>query len=265
MNLPIITVVAGPGGTGKTTWICQKIQDLMSGGENQGESILYFSPGTGTVPIDKTRMGADLPLVKVFAEGEEADFVDYVATAKVIYIELGFHLELSAINQIVGDFPYQAIAVLPPNLEESEWHSWAREIVTGGDIIINPTNPTLSLWRAAATGQVVEEDSLQEFWYELTEGAYGKVSRAKAIFDIADGRSVYLDFVAGIEKEDFIELDLPHCLQGRPERFSGIEVYGENLDKTTIGQTLRDCCLSDSALAASQQQVKEMLLAEADV
>ncbi|MEG4446349.1 hypothetical protein QUB47_31550 [Microcoleus sp. AT9_B5] len=53
----------------------------------------------------------------------------------------------------------------------------------------------LSIWRSPASGQVLDPASLDLFWYqEMTQGAYGKVHRAKGIFDIADGRSFYFDF-----------------------------------------------------------------------
>lgn len=55
--IPIITVVAGPVGCGKTTWIEQQLR------LKQQEKVLYFSPGTGAVPIDQTRLGAEFPFV----------------------------------------------------------------------------------------------------------------------------------------------------------------------------------------------------------
>jgi G3E family GTPase len=96
-------------------------------------------------------------------------------------------------------------------------------------------------------------------WYELTNGAYGTVQRAKGVYDLADGRSFYFDFVAGHEKK-YQELNLPLWLEGRPDRFSGMEVIGINLDREAIGDTLRDCCLSDEAIAYYQAQTKQSLM-----
>ena len=81
------------------------------------------------------------------------------------------------------------------------------------------------------------KDSLHEFWYEITHGAYGQVTRAKGIFNLPDGRSVYADFVAGVPSTHFLELDLPRCLEGVPQRFSGWEMFGENLDEEILRQT----------------------------
>ncbi|MEB3180787.1 MAG: GTP-binding protein [Nostocaceae cyanobacterium] len=254
MTIPQINVVAGPAGSGKTTWICSDMTNNVS-----TENILYFSPGTVNVPIDQTRIAAEYPHVKVLDDGQEIEFLNQLSTASVVYIELGFYLELSAINQILDDLPYRAIAVLPPHLENSEWHAWTQEIIPGIDAKIELAQTRL--WRAPATGQVLDEDSLQEFWYELTHGAYGSVARAKGIFDVADGRAIGGDFVVGVAESEFTELNLPRHLEGRPQRFSGIEVWGQNLDDVSLRQTLVDCCLSDAAILQYQAQVKEMLAA----
>jgi hypothetical protein len=252
MTIPPINVVAGTPGSGKTTWICKDVQCNVN-----SENILYFSPGTGNVPIDQTRIAAELPNVKIFTDGQEIEFISQLAAASTVYIELGFYLELSAINQILDDLPYRAIALLPPYLENSEWHAWAQEIIPGIDAKIELAQTRL--WRAPATGQVLDEESLRELWYELTHGAYGTVARAKGIFDVADGRAIGGDFVAGASEREFIELNLPRHLEGRPQRFSGIEVWGQNLDDVSLRQTLVDCCLSDAAILQYQAQVKEML------
>jgi hypothetical protein len=60
MNIPKITVVAGLAGSGKTTWITQQIDCSV----NATSNILYFSPGTGNVPIDQTRIKSEHPTVK---------------------------------------------------------------------------------------------------------------------------------------------------------------------------------------------------------
>ncbi|MBE9198435.1 MULTISPECIES: GTP-binding protein [unclassified Nodularia (in: cyanobacteria)] len=255
MSIPMITVVAGPAGCGKTTWICQQLRNTAS-----AENVIYFSPGTGNVPIDQIRLSAEFPEVKVFSDGQEVEFLNQLAGAETIYIELGFYLELRTIEQIVGNVPYQSVAVLPSQLKDSEYHAWAEKIVKGLDIEINIS--LNQIWRSPTNGQVIDEDSLNEFWYELSHGAYGTVSRAKGIFDVADGRALYADFVAGVLTTDFLELDLPRHLEGRPQRFSGIETWGENLDESAIRQTLQDCYLSDSAIAQYQEQVKQILTEE---
>ncbi|MFH7030627.1 MAG: GTP-binding protein [Heteroscytonema crispum UTEX LB 1556] len=260
MSVPNITVVAGLAGCGKTTWICQEISCRDAKFRVGDESILYFSPGTGNVPIDQTRLAAEFPEVKVFNDGQEVEFLNQLATANAVYIELGFYLELGAVSQLLDNLPYRAIAILPKKLKNSEYHFWTQEILVGAPVDTSIIQN--QLWRAPTSGQVLDEDSLHEFWYEITQGAYGKVTRAKGIFDVADGRVLYGDFVAGVPSTDFLELNLPRHLEGRPQRFSGMEVSGQNLDEVAMKQTLQDCCLSESAIWQYQQQVKQILLEE---
>jgi hypothetical protein len=41
-----------------------------------------------------------------------------------------------------------------------------------------------------------------------------------------------------------------------------MEVLGQNLDESTMRQTLEDCYLSETAIAQYQQQVKQILIEE---
>ncbi|MDF5711759.1 MAG: GTP-binding protein [Nostoc sp. S4] len=252
MSVPNIIVVAGSSGAGKTTWLCRQMRDIAA-----VDKIIYYSPGTGTVPIDQNRIATEFPGIQVFSDGQEVEFFNQIPKASAVYIELGFYLELGAVAQLLNNLTYCAVAVLPPHLKDSEYHAWANEIVRGAP---TQTSTAETLWRAASNGQVIDENSLEEFWHEITHGAYGIVTRAKGIFDVNDGRSLYCDFVAGVPQTDFLELDLPRHLEGRPQRFSGLEVVGKNLNQAALRQTLSDCCLSDAAILQYQQQVKEILL-----
>jgi hypothetical protein len=248
----MITVVAGLFGSGKTTWISQKIRDVPS-----VEKVIYFCPGTGNVPIDQTKIATEFPNLKLFGDGQEIEFLYQIPTADSVYIELGSYLQLDSVSKILDHLTYHAIAVIPPELKNSEYNHWANEIIYGAPA---PMIIGENLWRVGTTGQVIDENSLEEFWYEVTHGAYGTVIRAKAIFDVNDGRSLYCDFLNGVPEIGFLELDLPRHLQGRPRRFSGIEIVGKNLDETALKSTLSDCCLSESLIFQYQQQVQQILL-----
>ena len=65
MSQPTITAVAGPPGSGKTTWIRQQLAAETA-------PILYFSPRTGNVPIDQTCIAAEFPQIKTLTDGEES-------------------------------------------------------------------------------------------------------------------------------------------------------------------------------------------------
>ncbi|MCC3404316.1 MAG: GTP-binding protein [Microcoleus sp. PH2017_10_PVI_O_A] len=251
MSQPTITAVAGPPGSGKTTWIRQQLAAETA-------PVLYFSPGSGNVPIDQTCIAAGFPQIKTLTDGEESLLAKHLANGVSAYIELGFHLQLTTLENLLQSFPSRRIGVVPPEIKDTEWHKWADVIVEG--IAVSGEADKLSIWRSPTKGQVLDPASLDMFWYqEMTQGAYGKVHRAKGIFDIADGRSFYFDFAAAFQETAHEELPLPRWLEGRPQRFSGIEIVGENLDETALGQTLEDCCLSETIMLNYQQQVKQSL------
>ncbi|MBF2064359.1 MAG: GTP-binding protein [Calothrix sp. C42_A2020_038] len=262
MNTPKITVVSGTLGSGKTTWIFQQLV-AFNQYKSTYEKILYFSPGTGKVPIDQVRIAAEFPGIKVFHDGQEAEFISQIKFANAVYIEVGFYLELATIAKILGDNqPYRAVAVLPPDFTDSEdsvYHQWASDIVYGASVDQVDIDNLTQIWRVPLSGEVIDEDSLVEFWYEVTNGAYGNVTRAKGIFDVNDGRSIYTEYVTGLPSTGLLELDLPRNLEGRPQRFSGLEVVGK-LDEVSLGQTLQDCLLSETAIRQYQQEVKQILL-----
>ncbi|MEG4862904.1 MULTISPECIES: GTP-binding protein [unclassified Microcoleus] len=252
MSQPTITAVAGPPGSGKTTWIRQQLAA-------QTPPLLYFCPGSGNVPIDQTCIAAEFGQITTLTDGQESELAKHLENGVSAYIELGFYLQLTAVENLLQSFPSRRFAVVPPEIKDTEWHQWADVIVEG--IAVSGEPEKLSIWRSPASGQVLDPASLDLFWYqEMTQGAYGKVHRAKGIFDIADGRSFYFDFAAEFKETAHEELPLPRWLEGRPQRFSGIEIVGENLDETALGQTLEDCCLSETILLNYQQQVKQALL-----
>ncbi|MDV2994804.1 MAG: hypothetical protein N4J56_004458 [Chroococcidiopsis sp. SAG 2025] len=249
----MIIAVAGLPGAGKTTWIRQQLAIA-------NQPVQYFSPGSDPVPIDMTCIAAEFPAVKILKEGEENRLLDLSVAESITYIELGFHIDLASVEPVLSvldDLSIHRVALMPPNIQNTGWHAWADEVVPG--VTAEPTEGKPELWRAPISGQVLDPASLDVFWYELTQGAYGRVNRAKGIFDLADGRAFYFDFVVGILDSTYTELTVPRWLEGRPQRFSGIEVVGIELDKKAISQTLKDCCLAGAAIHHYQQQIKESL------
>lgn len=245
-----ITLVAGSLGVGKTTWIRQQVQPLA-------DSTLYLSLDTDAGSVDSTYLAAQVPGLTVLPIAQLADFLAHPIPEATVYLELGFHIDLSSLILPDQMADCQRVAVVPPGSRDTDWHDWADVIVTGAEASFTLKHP--HLWRSALSGQVLDLASLNTFWYELTYGAYGTVQRAKGIFDVADGRSLHFDFVAGLAETTYLELNLPLWCNGRPARFSGIEVVGEALDREAIAQTIKECCLNDRAIAYYQQQLKNSL------
>ncbi|NJN05061.1 MAG: GTP-binding protein [Leptolyngbyaceae cyanobacterium RM1_1_2] len=261
-DLPNITLVSGPCGAGKTSWIRQ--QALAAPG-------IYLSLGAESA-VDMAYLTAEVPDLTVLptsvlsASVQSASNLSKLSEllehppAEAVYIELSPQLDLNSLPLDLVT-ACRRIAVLPPGLRQTRWHDWTDLVVTGAEITGAETSLLSSppLWNRVLTGQVFDLSSLNTLWYELTQGAYGTVRRAKGIFDVADGRALYWTFVAGQPETAYLELNLPRWLQGRPERFSGLEVVGQGLDQAAVAQTLQDCCLSEQAIFYYQQQVKDLL------
>ena len=248
----MLTVVAGPCGAGKTTWILQELAQTPT-------TAVYVTPGVGTVPIDATRVAARFPEVEIFHQPSEADLLQRLAAKMPIYFELGFHLEMEI--PLLEALPHHRVAVCSDDSPDSGWLLWAETVIRGNQSGLNPQSA--QLWRAPLSGQVFDPPSLDTFWQELSQGAYGEVHRAKGIFELADGQAFHFDFVNSLPGTAYTELKLPRWLQGRPNRFSGLEVVGHGLDEAAIAATLKDCYLSDSLLASHQAALRDSFSLEA--
>lgn len=64
----MLTVVAGPCGAGKTTWILQALAQTPT-------PAVYVTPGGGSVPIDATLVAARFPQVEIFHQQSEAELL----------------------------------------------------------------------------------------------------------------------------------------------------------------------------------------------
>jgi hypothetical protein len=257
---PSLIAVAGPSGSGKTTWISQFLQD-------SNRPCFYLAPGASKTSVDLARIGYRFPWVQVIADHQTQSFfeawIEGTLPNSTVYLELGFHLGLD--SPFLSALPWHRVAVLPPDLATqgaTEWHDWADEIVPGNDALALKEATLPNLWLTSLSGQVFDPPSLDEALIELTEGAYGKIHRAKGIFELPDGRAFYVDFVNGLPGIEYTELNLPPWLDGRPDRPSGIEVVGWDLQQGAIAQTLLDSCLSDDLLHQYQQQYKATLAEE---
>jgi len=251
-DLPVqVWAIAGAVGIGKTGWILQQIEQISA-------PVVYFCPSAGNVPIDLTCLTAEFPHLQIFCDGQELELIEKVEQGAIAFIELGFHLDLRSgdmlLDTLADRHACKRIALVPSELTSSEWHDWADEVI---EVKYDIGFQDLQIWRSPFTGQVFDPSSLNVLWYEITQGAYGEVTRAKGIFDLFDGRAFYLDFVVGKEDSLYLPLDLPLWLDGRPDRFSGLEVVGRNLDGKAIAQCIIDCCLSEEILLHYQNQIKQ--------
>jgi hypothetical protein len=251
----MIIAVASPPGAGKTHWIRQQIAQ-------NNKLVGYFSPKTDSVPIDTIYLQSEYPQLKTYQTGEEAALLTG-SDKTITYIEIPWYLDLSGIEPLLTRLNSHRVAIISPDANNTEFTTWADEVVSGNQITKLTTS--LQIHRGVLTGEILDFDSLATFWLEMTQGAYGEVVRAKGIFDLEDGQIYYGDFMPNQPELEFKPLNLPRWLDGRPVRKSGFEIVGNKLDQAEIAQTIKDCCIPESAISYYQQQVKESLATEPEL
>ncbi|MFN6132810.1 MAG: GTP-binding protein [Synechococcaceae cyanobacterium] len=111
---------------------------------------------------------------------------------------------------------------------------------------------SLEAWEQNLAGSVWDPASLSSFWFELVNGAYGDVYRAKALLNLPDGRAFFCNWIVSREGSQFLPLQSLAPSEGRPPRLSRLVVQGKDLDPAGIEITLADCLLSDAPLELQQ-------------
>jgi G3E family GTPase len=116
---------------------------------------------------------------------------------------------------------------------------------------------SLQVWERNLAGAVWDPASLSSFWFELVNGAYGDVYRAKALMNLPDGRAFFCNWMVSREGSQFLPLQTLASPDGRPQRLSRLVVQGKDLDPAAIEVTLADCLLSDAVLELQQAPLRQ--------
>lgn len=239
-----LVLVAGTPGSGKTDWIRSQV----------GSSPAYFIHlGAEDFPLDAVVLAQSCPSLQVLTALPSQELPE----GSVLYVECGYSIDVQSLL-FPDDLTVRRIAMLSPDAPAKDWETWADEQVVG---LKGPIAPP-QIWRLKLSGQVLETASLEIFWQELCLGAYGQVDRAKGIFEVSEGIPLLADYTSGVETREMTELNLPRNLEGRPDRFSGIEVLGCDLETGAIVETLKLCLLTDEQVTMYQAQVRSALQEE---
>ncbi|MFN4066402.1 MAG: GTP-binding protein [Thermosynechococcus sp.] len=248
-----VIVVAGRWGAGKTHWIRQQLA-----AQSWQEALFYACPGYGAMGVDLVRMGYLYPRLQVLPTASLEECWERLPNQGQFFLEVGYHLDIQQLQIPLSTV--KRVAIATP--QETEFCHWADEVIEPAVPLpaIAPTLP--ELWQVELTGQVFDPPSLDAVLLELTEGAYGQVQRLKGIFELPDGQAFAVDFCLGLEEIEYTNLNVPPWLEGRPQRWSGLELIGYHLDKAAVRELIADAVLSDTVLAQYQVHYRTQVEAE---
>ncbi|MFN4278997.1 GTP-binding protein [Thermosynechococcus sp.] len=248
-----VIVVAGRCGAGKTHWIRQQLA-----AQGWQQPLFYACPGYGSMGVDLARMGYLYPRLQVLPAASLEACWERLPPQGQFFLEVGYHLDIHCLQIPLPRV--KRVAIATP--EETEFCHWADEVVEPAVPLpaIAPGLP--DLWQIELSDQVFDPPSLDEVLLELTEGAYGQVQRLKGIFELPDGQAFAVDFSLGLKDIEYTNLNLPLWFEGRPRRWSGLELIGHHLDKAAVRELIEDAVLSDPVLAQYQAHYRTPLEAE---
>ncbi len=102
-----ITLVSGPSGAGKTTWIRQQVNSAA-------KTAVYLNLGADNTPIDPIYLATEVAGVTVPPVEQLTDFWAQLPSGTAIYVELGFHLDFTSLILPDPMADCRRVAVLPP-------------------------------------------------------------------------------------------------------------------------------------------------------
>jgi hypothetical protein len=247
-------LISGPPGCGKTTWI---LSQLLSHSGPCGYLRLAGTPDEGLSQardggIDLIWLQDQRPGLKDLADPDQALAPRPANLLALIELpqfqpptEPGLAgMDRRAIPQL------QALHLSP----DAHLHFGRDAVLPRQDTL--DFNSLQALERNLA-GSVWDPASLSSFWFELVNGAYGDVYRAKALMNLPDGQAFFCNWMVSREGSQFLPLQSiapPDC---RPERLSRLVVQGKDLDPTALEDTLADCLLSDAVLELQQAPLRQ--------
>ena len=247
-------LISGSPGCGKTTWILNTIKNhqgacgylrLTEQAESDHEQLAVSQ-------IDYTFLKDQVPHLEDFSDCRDTSISQHKDFLTLI------ELSQSQSPESLGTIGIDSYV---KNRLESLKLQPDRHLHFGRDSEL-PNNDTLVFnklesWRLNLVSSVWDPQSLNTFWFELVNGAYGDVYRAKALMNLPDGQSIFFNWIVSQKGSQFLPLKTVSPPNGRPERPSGIVIHGKGLDCITIQSTINLCLLNDALLEMHQMPLRD--------
>ena len=253
-----VWLISGPPGCGKTNWILSEIK--KHGGSCGYIRLSGFSEKSleqaNSSEIDFVFLKDQIPQLIDLSKPSDHLFSDQ--DNSVIFIELSqFYLP----NQsgLAGIDPRIISQLDNLKLLPDQYLHFGRDT----ELSIKDTLDFTKIESLSLNLQesVWDPPSLNTFWFELVNGAYGDVYRAKALLNIPDGRSMYFNWIVSQPGSQFLQLNDIAPPKGRPQRISQLVIQGRNLEFTRIKSTINLCLINDSVLEMHQASLSNQQLA----
>jgi len=244
-----ILLISGPPGCGKTSWILSQLQAHKG---PCGYLRLAGFPAEGCPQaldggIDQAVLADHCPGLRDLADPAQAlahPGGDLLALIELPQFQPPADADSSGIDPRLLP-QLEALQLLPQ-----------RHLSFGRDAELPPQDTlqfnALEAWSLDLTRSVWDPPSLNSFWFELVNGAYGEVYRAKALMNLPDGRSFFFNWIVSQEGTQFLPLERVAPPEGRSQRLSRLVVQGKHLDAAGIEATIADGLLRDAVLELQQ-------------
>jgi hypothetical protein len=232
-----VVLVSGPPGCGKTSWILSRLQ------EHRGPRAYGRLDG---VDPEGRPLALDGGLDQAFLQDQIPDLRELAGTTQDPAADGEDLLALIELPLFGPEIPQ----TLAPGLRPDRHLHFGRdsELPRQDTLVFG----ALDSWSLDLATEVWDPASLNSFWFELVNGAYGDVYRAKALVNLPDGRGFLFNWMVSCSGTQFLPLRSVAPPHGRPMRLSRLVVQGKGLDTVDLQSTVADCLLSDAVLELQQ-------------